>query len=376
MALIKPIGYDPIRCKTLVETDGLSGIILTSNENVFYSTGLPVTRGQANPILFALSNKFPPYSVIDSDGIPTPVVWGGAIGHHELWAKDTRTSFFPGGTTEELLSLVEERFSRGSKIGVESSMPFSLAKGIQDRMKGVEMIVIDNLFENLRIVKTSEEITKLQKSLDIAEKAVKRVQDEMGRDTTVMKLVQESKKLIFELGGSAVDHATIAIGNSNPEILEDFGAAEKDLIILDIGAILDGYVSDTRRLSYVGAVPGKLRDLNATMAEIVLQSGKSLSPGKTFSEICVEVEARYREYHLEPLFLHAGHSIGIQTEESWITRDSERKIEENMVFNVELYSQYKDNGGAHVGTEDTFVVRKNGGEQISHLPHEIREVHT
>ncbi len=52
-----------------------------------------------------------------------------------------------------------------------------------------------------------------------------------------------------------MDHATISIGKSNPEILEDFKGTAGDLIVLDVGAILDGYVSDTRRLAHLGKVP-------------------------------------------------------------------------------------------------------------------------
>ncbi len=78
------------------------------------------------------------------------------------------------------------------------------------------------------------------------------------------------------------------------------------------------------------------------------------------------------EHRRDPLFLNAGHSIGIQTEEVWLVRESTRKIEENMVFNVELYSPLGP--GTYVGTEDTFLVTGAGGEQLSRMPHEIVEV--
>ena len=100
-----------------------------------------------------------------------------------------------------------------------------------------------------------------------------------------------------------MDHATISIGNSNPEILEDFKGKTDDLIVLDVGAILDGYVSDTRRLAHLGKIPEELRELNRNMAEIVEETGEAFRPGRTFSEICAEVEARYMEHHRDPLFL-------------------------------------------------------------------------
>ncbi len=372
LAFIKPLGYDPARAKKLIAEQELDGIILTSNDNVFYATGLPVTRGQQNPILFALSNKFPPYAVINKEGMPTAIVWAGAIGNHELWIKDVRSSFFPDGTNEELISCVEEVFPKDARIGIERTFPHPIAQVIRYKNLCAELVVVEDLLDELRIVKSPAEIQKLKDSLEIAEVVEETIFSEITPDWSVFKLASRSKQLIYELGGTGVDHATISIGKSNPEILEDFMGAPGDLVVLDVGAILDGYSSDTRRLGYIGKIPDELHDLNKTMADIVSETGKSLRPGKTFSEICGEVEGRYMEHSRDPLFLSAGHSIGIQTEEAWIVRESTRKIEENMVFNVELYSALKP--GTYVGTEDTFLVTGAGGEQLSRMPHEVVEV--
>jgi len=370
MTLIKPLGYNPEKARKFLEQRELSGMILTSNDNVFYSTGIPVTRGQQNPILFALSNKFPSYAVIDQSGMPVAIVWAGAIGKHELWVKEYLTSFFPNGTTEELLTLVEQRFQKGARIGIESSMPFQLAEVIKAKIEGVQFIIIDEVMDELRLIKSSEEITKLKESLEIAEKVEETIFSEARADWSVFQLASRSKQLIYEFGGTGVDHATISIGKSNPEILEDFIGANGDIVVFDVGAILDGYVSDTRRLGLIGDVPTDLVQLNKTMTDIVVETGKkSLVPGREFSEVCADVETRFQNHKRDPLFLSAGHSIGIQTEEIWITRDSARKVQENMIFNVELYSALKP--GIYVGTEDTFLVHKSGGEQLTRLPHEI-----
>ena len=372
MVFIKPLGYNPQRAKKLISDRDISGIVLTSNDNVFYATGLPVTRGHQNPILFALSNKFPPYSVINGDGIPNSIVWAGAIRQHEMWTKDVRTSFFPNGTTQELLTCVEEIFPKGSRIGVEASMPHSIAQTILEKIVGAELVVVDDIMDELRLVKSLEEIEKLKESLEITEAVEETIFSEIRSDWSVFKLASRSKQLIYELGGTGIDHATISIGNSNPEILEDVRGTTGDIVVLDVGAILDGYVSDSRRLAHLGKIPEDMTELNKTMADIVAETGKSLKPGRTFSEICAEVEGRYLNQKRDPLFLSAGHSIGIQTEELWIVRESTRKIEENMMFNVELYSSLKP--GTYVGTEDTFLVTAEGGERLSRMPHEIMEV--
>ena len=116
-----------------------------------------------------------------------------------------------------------------------------------------------------RLVKSPEEIQKLKDSLEIAEAVEETIFSEIRSDWSVFKLASRSKQLIYELGGTGVDHATISIGKSNPEILEDLKGSTGDIVVLDVGAILDGYVSDTRRLAHFGKIPEDMKELNGTM---------------------------------------------------------------------------------------------------------------
>jgi Xaa-Pro aminopeptidase len=372
LAFIKPLGYDPEKCSRLMAEMELSGIVLTSSENVFYTTGLPVTRGHVNPILFALSNKFPSYSVIHPDGLPTMITWTGAVGGHEFWAKDVRTAWLQGGTTEELAGCIQETFKPGSRIGIESSAPYVVTDGILKRKDGVELVVADGIFDTLRAIKSEDEIKMMRASLEITETTVGRLQREMKPDVTGYGLISKAESILFELGATGVDHTTMAIGKTNPEIPEDVEAKAGDLIILDLGAILHGYASDNRRLAYIGKIPAEMKEKNQTMASMVVETGTSAKPGKTFAEVCGETDSRYAELGMEPMFLSAGHTIGIQTEELWITRDSEKTFENGMVFNIELYTRLES--GVFIGTEDTFVVDGGVSKRISRLPHDIAQV--
>ena len=127
------------------------------------------------------------------------------------------------------------------------------------------------------------------------------------------------------------------------EVLASFGhvrdlpAKSGDIVVLDVGAIFEGYVSDNRRLAHIGKVEDDLRKLNATMAEIVVQTGMSAAPGVSFGDLCIKAEQLHKERGLPPMFLSAGHTIGIQTEETWISKGSNVKFGEGVLFNIELY---------------------------------------
>lgn len=372
MALIRPLGYDPSKSSKLMAEKGVDGMVLTSCENVFYTTGLPVTRGQVNPILFALANQFPSYSVVQSDGTPVMITWAGALMGHEFWVKDIRSAYVKGGTNEELFSCIKEKFKPGAKIGIESSAPYSVVEKTRSLIGGAEFVVVDDILERLRAVKSKEELEMMTRSLDITERAVGILQEEITPKTTGYGLISRAESLLFELGASGVDHTTMAIGHSNPEIPEDVASKEGDVFTLDLGAILHGYASDNRRLAIRGEPPDELRRAHEDMVSAVVETGKSARPGMTFAEICDATDGRYASVKRDPLFITVGHTIGIQTEELPIARSSPVRFEEGMVFNIELYTRV-ENGG-FIGTEDTFVLEKNGSRQISKLPHDIKVV--
>lgn len=370
MAFIKPLGYDPEKCRTLMAEKALDGIVLTSNENVFYSTGLPVTRGQVNPILFALWNQFPSYSVIHQDGMPTMVAWAGALGGHEFWVKDIRSAWARGGTTEELIDCVRQSFKPKAKVGIETSAPYELVQKIQKVLDGPELVFVDDIFDTMRSVKSPEELKMMVASLEIAEATVEKLEKEITSKTTGHQLISRAKALLYELGATGVDHTTMGIGMTNLEIPEDISSKPGDLIVLDVGAILHGYCSDNRRVAIVGEPPKTLVDANQTMVDIVAKTGLSARGGMSFADACKGAEALYAEHDMQPMFMSVGHTIGLQTEELWISRDSQRSFEKGMVFNVELYTRAADSN-VYIGTEDTFVVEEGGCRQLSRLPHEL-----
>ncbi len=372
MAFIRPIGYDPEKCRRMMEEEDLSGILLTSNENVFYATGLPVTRGQVNPILFALWNQFPSYAVVQKDGMPSMVTWGGALGGHEFWVKDIRSAWMRNGTTEEALDLIGDSFKGKTRVGIESSAPYGFIEAVRKTLPEAELVVADEIMEDMRSVKSAEEVEVMRGSLAITEKAVEKLENEITREMTTHQLITKAKLLLYEFGATGVDHATMALGMANPEIPDDIPAKPGDLAILDIGAILNGYVSDSRRLAMIGRVPVEVRELNESMATIVTETGKSASPGMTFAELCSAADTKHAEFKIEPMFASTGHTLGIQTEEWWISRESGRRFAVGMVFNIELYSRTESN--LIIGTEDTFVVTETGTKQLTRLPHEIFEV--
>ena len=59
-----------------MRAEGLDGMLLTSPENVFYTTGYTCLPSSGNPILYTLRNRLPYFSHVDSEGRVTLLCWG------------------------------------------------------------------------------------------------------------------------------------------------------------------------------------------------------------------------------------------------------------------------------------------------------------
>jgi len=187
-----------------------------------------------------------------------------------------------------------------------------------------------------------------------------------------LKVISAAKRIMLGQGASGIDHTTIAFGASNPEIAVDETLLAGRLVTLDLGATVEGYVSDNRRLLYTGPVPDDLRALHTTLCGIVARVGAAAQPGTPFADLYNLAVEAYGEHNLPPFFLSAGHSLGLQVEEAWITAESALTVEAGMVLNIELYSPYTD--GTSIGDEETYLITEAGPQRLTQSDPAIRSI--
>ncbi len=74
----EPLGLNKAELLKRMGEAGLDGVLLTSPENVFYTTGYPALPSSGNPILYALRNVLPFFSYVSARGKNTLLFRGGA----------------------------------------------------------------------------------------------------------------------------------------------------------------------------------------------------------------------------------------------------------------------------------------------------------
>jgi Xaa-Pro aminopeptidase len=370
-----PIGLDKSKLRALVQKHNLGGMLLTSPENVFYTTGYTALPSSGNPILYTLRSRLPFFTYVDGDGQTTLLCWGFSAEGVDF-GYDALIGFNDfAGALNAVRALLAAKLSGGERLGIESTCPYYITQLIEETVpaSGVPAIV-DGIMASLRLIKSPAEIALLKQSTEIIERTVGELYDVLHRDMSRVDLTREAKYRMIRNGATGISHITFSFAQANPEVAIAETLDEGRLVTLDLGGILDGYCSDNRRYAYSGQIPDSLLARYHAMVEIVDTVGAALIPGTSHAELFKLGLDLYDRHGISALarFTHVGHNIGLETEEQWLVDDAHSTIEAGMVINIELYSTAET--GEQIGNEETYVVGPAGPERISILPREIKLV--
>jgi Xaa-Pro aminopeptidase len=373
MTRLGTIGFDRKRMAAAMKAAGIPAMLLTSPENVYYTTGYTALPSAGNPILHMLRNRLPFFSFVTDEGKVTLLCWGFSTWDMEFGADEVIGFNNLAEGCAAVGKLIAEQAAAGRALGIESVCPHYVLKLIQTARPKGEIREVDRLMDEVRLIKSADEIACLKRSVEIVEKTCVELFDVLYLGMGRNELTREAKYRLIRNGAEGISHITFSFAQANPEFDIDEKLLEGKLVTLDLGAVYRGYCSDNRRYAYAGKVPAVLNDTYQQMVEIVDSVGSALMPGAKYQDLMDLARRLYADRNMQPLgrFNHVGHNIGLETEERWLDEDREAAVSAGMVINIELYTAAPN--GAQIGDEETYIIETSGPRRISTLP---RQIHT
>jgi len=296
----------------------------------------------------------------------------------ELVAAGVDATLNVGMTRAEQQSQIGEGAAGVHRLGLEAE---AVTWGQQRRFSsdwfpGAELVPTENLIEGLRRVKDEGEVDRIAAAAAIADAALATVRPSLADGPTEKEI---ALALDFEMrrgGAEGSSFETIVAAGENGAKPHhrptDRLIGVGELVVIDFGALVDGYCSDMTRTLCVGepASPTARR-----MADVVAESQQAgvdaVRPGvegRAVDQVCRDVIA---EAGWADAFLHGtGHGVGLEIHEApTVSSASVDSLVAGHVVTVEPGVYLPEYGGVRI--EDTVVVTPDGCRTLTRAPKEL-----
>lgn len=234
------------------------------------------------------------------------------------------------------------------------------------------LVPTDGLVEALRLVKDDGEVARIEAAATIADEALAQVRSRLAEGPTEREFGLELDAAMRLLGADDISFETICASGPNgarPHARPGpRRVVEGDLVVLDFGALVDGYHSDMTRTVMVG----EPSETQQRMLEVVAASQEAgvqaVGPGIACRHVDEVCRAVIEEAGWGDAFLHGtGHGVGLDIHEApRLARTSDAELAEGQVVTVEPGVYLAEHGGVRI--EDTVLVTADGCRRLTHTP--------
>jgi len=188
-----------------------------------------------------------------------------------------------------------------------------------------------------------EDIEKLKKAGKITAQVREYGAGLIKKDALMVEVLDKIEERIVELGGKPAFPAQISCNHIAAHYCpdeEDKTVFSDQLVCLDVGVHVDGFIGDT---AVTVDLSGKYSDLIKAAEEALENAVKIIKPGITLGEIGKTIQESINKYGYAPVRNLSGHGLGkyeIHTKPNIPNFDThdETKIENGMVFAVEPFA--------------------------------------
>jgi Xaa-Pro aminopeptidase len=243
------------------------------------------------------------------------------------------------------------------------------------REGGVELVARRGLVEALRAVKELEELEAIRRATEVTNQAYERLAEEQFKGRTEKELAWRMEQLFHDLGADAVafpvDIAAGPTAASPHAVPGDRVVEEGDLVLVDAGAVLDGYCSDCTRTFAAGEISDSLREVYELVRQAELAGVDAIRPGVSGRDADMAARAVIDDAGYGENFGHGlGHGIGLLVHEAPVLRvESKDVLAAGNVVTVEPGVYLSGVGGIRI--EDLVVVTEDGCEVLTSFPKEL-----
>jgi Xaa-Pro aminopeptidase len=266
---------------------------------------------------------------------------------------------------------------RLKRIGFEASrMVYDVYLRLKEELPlGATLKPLAAVVERLRLIKSAEEIERIRRSVLTNSRAFERTLRSIRPGISESGIAAKLEFAMRHLGAEKPAFETIvatgartALPHAQPS---EQKAAVNELLLIDMGACQNGYMSDMTRMLCLGKPSPRIRMMYNAVLQSQLAAIDAVRPGVTAGQVDRKARKVLEAEGLGKEFLHStGHGLGLEIHEPpRVGRRDKTRLEAGMVITIEPGAYVRGFGGVRI--EDTVLVTRNGCEVLTPTPKEL-----
>lgn len=355
------------RLADLARTARFDCIGIMPGPNMYYFTGLN----------FHLSER-PTLALLPHAGRPALVLPAFEASKTQRSAIEWQTfTYVDGQPPAEAFQAASAALGlKGRSVGVEAyRLRLLELRLLAEAAPGARIDPADDLIAQLRAVKDAHEIAAMKRAIAITQQALDDTLDVIRAGLTERQVANELLVALMRRGAEGLAFEPLIQSGPNAA-LPHLTSTERviqagDVLLLDFGVIVDGYLSDITRTFFVGHAPDELKPIYDAVKRANAAGRAAARPGATGQEVDraarrVIEAAGYGQY-----FTHrTGHGLGLEGHEPpYMVEGNDVPLVPGNTFTVEPGIYVPGLGGVRI--EDDVLITEDGAESLTTYDREL-----
>lgn len=328
---------------------GLEGLVITKRENVRYLSGF--TGSSAVGVVTA--------------GATTLITDGRYREQAGLESAPWQVVIY----SKDIMEPIAEALGGASSVGLEDSSTIAFQARLARSLAGTSIETTDGLVERLRTLKEPGEVEAVRGAVACAQQAWDTLLPMIQPGVTERQLAAGLDYRMMSAGAEKPAFDTVVASGPNSAMphagITDRQLESGDLVVIDFGALKDGYCCDITRTIFLGEPEGESQAIMEGVRLAWDAALAALRPGAPVADADRAAREKLGELGLAERFVHSlGHGVGLEVHEKPnLSQLSKETFETGMVFTVEPGVYIEGLMGAR--HEETVALTSEGAEILS-----------
>ena len=359
----------------LMEAAGIDVLVATSKHNVRYLLGGYQFIFFSAMDAIGQSRYLPAFVYQRGDSAKTAYFANRMEGHEHAVTPFWVPEFHPRhwgsvDTMTSVASYLHKIGAGGARIGIEPGfLPKDGFDALSAGVPGATVTDASLLLARLRMVKTTAELDLLRQATTLIDASMQATIRSAGEGTSKRDII-ERLRIEETQRGLHFDYCLLTLGASHVRAASDQRWQKGEVLSIDSGGNLHGYIGDICRMGVLGEPDAELQDILAEIEAVQQAAFARITPGGTATDMVADANAALSAGPNAAQNDFFAHGMGLITHEApflmtnhpvaYEGSDADTPFAPGMVLSVETTLLHPTRG--FIKIEDTVAVSATGHE--------------